>query len=95
MLGQLNLWGKNKVEVAIDRLQSFEPKEGYYLAFSGGKDSQCIYELAKMAGVKFNAFYRAQASTHRSWCGLSRSNTQMCISRFHEMPMASKSQCGH
>lgn len=27
MLGQLNLWGKNKVEVAIERLQSFEPKE--------------------------------------------------------------------
>lgn len=57
MLGQLNLWGKNKVEVAIDRLQSFEPKEGYYLAFSGGKDSQCIYHLAKMAGVKFDAHY--------------------------------------
>ena len=58
MLGQLNLWGKNKVEVAIDRLQSFEPKEGYYLAFSGGKDSQCIYHLAKQAGVKFDAHYR-------------------------------------
>lgn len=58
MLGQLNLWGKNKVEVAIDRLQSFEPKEGYYLAFSGGKDSQCIYHLAEMAGVKFDAHYR-------------------------------------
>ena len=58
MLGQLNLWGKTKVEVAIDRLQSFEPKEGYYLAFSGGKDSQCIYHLAKQAGVKFDAHYR-------------------------------------
>lgn len=58
MLGQLNLWGKNKVEVAIERLQSFEPKEGYYLAFSGGKDSQCIYHLAKQAGVKFDAHYR-------------------------------------
>lgn len=57
MLGQLNLWGKNKVEVAIERLQSFEPKEGYWLAFSGGKDSQCIYHLAKMAGVKFEAHY--------------------------------------
>lgn len=58
MLGQLNLWGKNKVEVALDRIKSFEPAEGYYLAFSGGKDSQCIYELAKMAGVKFDAHYR-------------------------------------
>ena len=27
------------------------------LAFSGGKDSQCIYHLAKEAGVKFDAHY--------------------------------------
>lgn len=48
-----------KVEAAIKRLQSFEPKngEGYYLAFSGGKDSQCVYHLCKMAGVKFDAHY--------------------------------------
>lgn len=58
MLGQLNLWGKNKVEVAIERMKMFEPEEGYYLAFSGGKDSQCIYHLAKQAGVKFDAHYR-------------------------------------
>ncbi len=30
---------------------------GFHLAFSGGKDSQVIYELAKMAGVKFKAFF--------------------------------------
>ena len=29
--------------------------EGFYLAFSGGKDSQCVYHLAKLAGVKFRA----------------------------------------
>ena len=57
MLGQVNLNGENKVDVAINRLQTFEPPEGYYLAFSGGKDSQCIYHLAKMAGVKFDAHY--------------------------------------
>lgn len=34
---------RTKVENAIKRLQSFEPQEGYYVAFSGGKDSQCIY----------------------------------------------------
>lgn len=33
----------------------FNPDEGYYLAFSGGKDSQAIYHVAKMAGVKFTA----------------------------------------
>ena len=42
---------------AIDILKSFEPPEGYHLAFSGGKDSQCVYHLAKMAGVKFDAHY--------------------------------------
>lgn len=57
LLGQLNFEGKNKIEVAIDRLQYFEPTEGYYLAFSGGKDSEVIKELAKMAGVKFDAHY--------------------------------------
>lgn len=52
------LFGReDKVETAIQRLKSFEPPEGYYLAFSGGKDSQCIYHLAKMAGVKFDAHY--------------------------------------
>lgn len=30
---------------------------GYWLAFSGGKDSQVIYALATMAGVKFHAVY--------------------------------------
>lgn len=48
---------RNKVEIAIKRLQSFEPPEGYYVAFSGGKDSQCVYHLCKMAGIKFDAHY--------------------------------------
>ncbi len=55
-LQELTLFGtKNKINIAIKRIQSFEPPEGYYLAFSGGKDSQVIYELTKMAGVKFDA----------------------------------------
>jgi phosphoadenosine phosphosulfate reductase len=48
----------DKVDIAIKRLQTFEPKkEGYYLAFSGGKDSVVIKELANMAGVKYDAHY--------------------------------------
>jgi len=58
MLQENTLFGvKDKVKIAIDRLQTFVPDEGYYLAFSGGKDSLCIYHLAKEAGVKFDAHY--------------------------------------
>lgn len=46
-----------KVETAVKRLRTFEPPDGYRLAFSGGKDSQCVYHLAKMAGVKFDPVY--------------------------------------
>ncbi len=31
--------------------------KGFFLAFSGGKDSQVLYHLAKEAGVKFEAHY--------------------------------------
>jgi phosphoadenosine phosphosulfate reductase len=47
----------DKVAIAIDRMKAFEPPEGYYLAYSGGKDSDTILALAKMAGVKFDAHY--------------------------------------
>lgn len=47
----------DKVQVAIERLKTFEPPEGYYLAFSGGKDSITIYRLAEMAGVRFDAHF--------------------------------------
>ena len=43
---------ERKVENAIKRLQTFEPPEGYYVAFSGGKDSQCVYHLCKLGGGK-------------------------------------------
>ena len=47
----------NLVKSAIKRLQAFEPNEGYYLAFSGGKDSCVIKALADMAEVKYDAHY--------------------------------------
>ena len=40
------------LEKTIDRMKAFEPQEGYYGAFSGGKDSQVLYHVAQMAGVK-------------------------------------------
>lgn len=54
---QLNLNGMDKVETAIQRYRTFEPEDGYYLAFSGGKDSCVIKALADMAGVKYDAHY--------------------------------------
>ena len=58
MLVEETLFGiRDKVETAIQRLKAFVPPEGYYLAFSGGKDSQCVYHLCKEAGVKFDAHY--------------------------------------
>jgi phosphoadenosine phosphosulfate reductase len=48
----------DKVAMAIDRLKAFEPPEGYYVAYSGGKDSDTILALAKMAGVKFDAHFQ-------------------------------------
>lgn len=47
----------DKVAIAIERFKGFEPPEGYYLAFSGGKDSIVIKALADMAGVKYDAHY--------------------------------------
>ena len=54
-----NIFGKvDKVQRSIDIIRSFAPKnEPLFVAFSGGKDSQCVYHLAKMAGVKFDAHY--------------------------------------
>ncbi len=45
-----------KEKIAIERLKMFEPnanQEPYYLAYSGGKDSDTIKILAQLAGVRF------------------------------------------
>ena len=48
---------KEKEAQAIKVLRTFEPEEGYVLAYSGGKDSDCIKILAKLSGVKFEAVH--------------------------------------
>ena len=58
MLRTNTLFGaEDKVEMSIEALRTFEPKEGYYLAFSGGKDSVVVKALCDMAGVKYDAHY--------------------------------------
>jgi phosphoadenosine phosphosulfate reductase len=47
----------NITEEAIKLLQDNEPKEGYHLAFSGGKDSVVIKELARLSGVKYESHF--------------------------------------
>lgn len=47
----------DKIKIAILRLKEFEPEDGYALAFSGGKDSIVIYDLAIKAGIKFLPHY--------------------------------------
>jgi len=55
---EYTLWGdRDKVKIAIERLRQFEPPEGYWLAFSGGKDSVTLKALADMAGVRYAAHY--------------------------------------
>ena len=57
MIHQLDFNGLDKVDKAIMRLQTYEPTEGYYLCFSGGKDSVVIKALADMAKVQYDAHY--------------------------------------
>ena len=49
---------QEKINASIERLKAFEPEEGYYLAFSGGKDSVVCKTLLDMSGCKYDATYR-------------------------------------
>ena len=35
----------------------YDPDNGFWLGFSGGKDSQALYHVAQLAGVKFKAHF--------------------------------------
>lgn len=56
----MNLQSKIDYSIALLRkcekmALDYDPENGFYLAFSGGKDSQALYHIAKMAEVKFKA----------------------------------------
>ena len=42
---------------AIDMIRKYEQPEGYFVAFSGGKDSIVMYDLIKRAGVAFQVYF--------------------------------------
>ena len=46
-----------KERIAIERLKAFEPDDGYFLCYSGGKDSDVIKILANLAGVKHESVH--------------------------------------
>lgn len=45
------------IRESIDFLRQHEPPEGYFVGFSGGKDSITTLQLCRLAGVKHQAFY--------------------------------------
>jgi phosphoadenosine phosphosulfate reductase len=53
MLVETDIFGnvRDKVAMAIDRIKTFEPPEGYWGATSFGKDSITIMQLGKESGV--------------------------------------------
>lgn len=60
MLKELTLFGEiDKVQIAIDRIKEFSPKDGNkaIVGFSGGKDSIVVYHLCKLAGIKVRPQY--------------------------------------
>ena len=53
-----------RIEQSITLLQKaerlammYDADDGFYLAFSGGKDSQALYHIAELAGVRFKAHF--------------------------------------
>lgn len=48
---------RDYIAEAINFLREHEPVDGYFVGFSGGKDSITSLELCRMAGVKHKAFY--------------------------------------
>lgn len=55
------------VERAISVLRANEPPEGYYGCFSGGKDSVCVKEVTRLAGVKAVWHYNVTTIDPPSW----------------------------
>lgn len=73
-----------KVQTAIQRLKAFEPADGYFLAYSGGKDSDCIKILAQLAGVKFEAVHNLTTVDAPETVRYVMSQPDVMINRTHD-----------
>jgi len=73
---------EKKIQRAIALLRNYassakaRSEGGFYLAFSGGKDSCVLKQLAIEAGVEYKAFYNNTTIDPRSWCTTSGSITR-------------------
>lgn len=54
LMGKIE-YSVNLMRKAEGLAKAYDPDNGYYLAFSGGKDSQALWHMAKLAGVPFKA----------------------------------------
>ncbi|MBP3245570.1 MAG: phosphoadenosine phosphosulfate reductase family protein [Bacteroidaceae bacterium] len=59
---EYSLFYQERINLAIERIKKFarlSEAMGYdvRVGFSGGKDSQVVYDLCKKSGIKFTAFY--------------------------------------
>lgn len=51
------LWSVDLIRKAEKLSLMYDPDEGFFTAFSGGKDSQALYHITELAGVKFKAHF--------------------------------------
>ena len=52
-----NLSLEGMIAESLEFIRNHEPPEGYFVGFSGGKDSIVTLKLCKMSGVQFRAYY--------------------------------------
>lgn len=77
---EISLSLKSKIQKSILTIQKAEElalrynEFGFHIAFSGGKDSQCIHELCQIAGVKFKAYFYKTSVDPRELLSFIRKN---------------------
>ena len=88
MINQINIEGKSKIDIALERLKTFEPKEEpYYVAISGGKDSDVIVKLCELAGVKYELYHQHTTADAPQTVRYIRETYPSCHIDYPEIPI--------